>query len=69
MAALYVIEDRDALGVGLARVGLSMGDANRIRDALARTYPRHRYTVQPQRMVGRGRNRRVVYSENNQAEP
>lgn len=61
MAVLYVIEDRDESGVGLARSGLSLDEANRVRDMLARTYPRHRYTIAPQRMTGRGRNRRVEY--------
>lgn len=61
MSGLFVIEDRDTSGVGLARSGLSREGANRLRDDLARTYPTHRYTVQTQRMVGRGHNRRVEY--------
>lgn len=61
MVALFVIVDRDAHGVGLARSGLGRAEADRIRDALARTYRGHRYTVEPQRMTGRGRNRRVEY--------
>lgn len=63
MSARFVIEDRDKSGVGLARSGLSFEDASRIRDALAATYPNHRYTVHPQRMAGRGRNRRVAYPQ------
>jgi hypothetical protein len=61
MAALYVIEERDQHGVGLARSGLSKSEAERMRDALARTFPAMRYTVAPQRMTGRGKSRRVVY--------
>lgn len=59
--AIYVIEDRDSYGVGLARSGLTKTEAERICGLLAQTYPSHRYSVQPQRMVGRGRNRRVEY--------
>lgn len=63
MAALYVIEERDRHGVGLARSGLSKPEAERMRDALARTFPAMRYTVQPQRTVGRGKTRRIVYPQ------
>lgn len=61
MAALYVIEERDRHGVGLARSGLSKSEAGRTRDALARAFPAMQYTVQPQRLTGRGKNRMVVY--------
>lgn len=63
MRGLYVIEDRDATGAGLARSGLRLDEANRLRDDLAHAYPRHCYTVQPQRMVGRGQSRRVEYPQ------
>ena len=58
---LYVIEERDRHGVGLARSGLTKPEAERLCGQLAAIYPAMRYTVQPQRMEGRGRNRRVVY--------
>lgn len=57
VSRLFVIEDRDRDGVGLARVGLSRSEADRIRDGLARAYPAKRFTVQPQVMA----RRRVVY--------
>jgi hypothetical protein len=63
MSGLYVIEERDRHGVGLARSGLSNLEAERTRDALARTFPAMRYTVQPQRTTGRGKSRRVAYPE------
>jgi len=61
VSRLFVIEDRDSEGVGLARVGLSRSEADRIREGLARAYPAKRFTVQPQTMTGRGRGRRVAY--------
>lgn len=61
MAALFVIEERDRHGVGLARSGLMRDEADRQRDALAAAYPAARYAVQPQRTTGRGKSRRVVY--------
>jgi len=61
MAALYVIEERNGRQVGLARSGLSKSEAERFCAALARAYPEMRYTVAPQRMTGRGKNRRVIY--------
>jgi len=61
MSGLFVIEERDRHGVGLARSGLSKSEAERTRDALAWAFPAMRYTVAPQRMTGRGKNRRVIY--------
>lgn len=61
MSGLFVIEDRDKSGVGLARSGLKRDEAERLCYALARAYPAHQYAVRPQRMTGRGRSRRVTY--------
>lgn len=63
MSDLFVIEERDRHGVGLARSGLSRSEADRLCLALAATYPAMRYSVQPQKMVGRGKGRRVVYPQ------
>ena len=63
MAALYVIEERDRHGVGLARSGLPKLEAERTRDALALAFPAMRYTVQPQRLTGRGKGRSIVYPQ------
>ncbi len=57
--ALFVIVDRDAHGVGLARSHCTKPEADRLRDALARTYPGHAYSVEPMR-TKRGR---VIYPE------
>ena len=61
MAVLYVIEQRDAKGVGLARSGLSLADAERLKPQFDRMYPEFTHSIQPQRMEGRGKSRRVVY--------
>jgi hypothetical protein len=57
VSRLFVIEDRDRDGVGLARVGLSRLEADRVRDGLAIAYPAKRFTVKPQLTA----RRRVVY--------
>jgi hypothetical protein len=69
MSGLFVIEERDRHGVGLARSGLSKLEAERTRDVLARTFPSMRYTVEPQRMIGRGKNRRIAYPQWTEAAP
>jgi len=61
VAARFVIEERDAQGVGLARSGLSKSEAERTAAALAAAYPKKRYSVAPQRMTGRGHGRGVLY--------
>jgi len=61
MSGLFVIVERDKTGVGLARSGLFLVEADRICAQLARAYPLAKYTVERQKMVGRGNNRRVEY--------
>jgi hypothetical protein len=69
MSGLFVIEERDRHGVGLARSGLSKAEADQTRDALAWAFPAMRYTVQPQRLTGRGKSRRIVYPQWKEAAP
>ena len=69
MSGLFVIEERDRHGVGLARSGLSKSEAERICDALARTFPAMRYTVQPQHLTGKGKSRRIAYPQWTEAAP
>lgn len=63
MTKLFVIIDRDAHGVGLARTHQTREEAERNCASLARAYPTHSYTIEPQRYVGRGRHARVAYPD------
>jgi hypothetical protein len=57
----YVIEERDAHGVGLARSPISRDDAERIARQLRRAHPGQTYTVKAAEYEGRGHARRLKY--------
>ena len=62
-AELYVVTERDAHGVGIARGPVSRDDAERFARQLAAGHPDQTYSVEAAKYEGRGHARRLKYPD------